>query len=58
MTAIHHYHNNIVIQVQWNLRVKDTLGLAILSPCREAVFFLEVEMYCIYTFGDIWKCPL
>ncbi len=26
-------------------------------PCREAVLFSEVEMYCIYTIGDIGSVP-
>ena len=28
------------------------------SPCKEAVFFSEVEMYCMYNFWGYWKCPL
>ncbi len=27
------------------------------SPCKEAVFFSEVEMYCMYIFGDIGSVP-
>ena len=29
--------------IQWSLRIKDTLGLAMLSFCREVVLFLKVQ---------------
>ncbi len=32
------------------------MGPAIV-PCREVVLFSEVEMYCIYAFGDIGSVP-
>ncbi len=39
--------------LQWNLRVKDTLGPAI---CREAVLFSEAEMICIIIhFWGYWR---
>ncbi len=32
---------------------KGHFGTSHFVPCREVVLFSEVEMYCIYTFGDI-----
>ena len=32
---------------------KGHFGTSHFVPCREAVLFLEVEMHCIYTFGEI-----
>ncbi len=32
---------------------KGHFGTSHFVPCREAVLFSEVEMYCIYTLGNI-----
>ncbi len=32
---------------------KGHFGTSHFVPCREVVLFSEVEMYCIYTLGDI-----
>ncbi len=32
---------------------KGHVGTSHFVPCREVVLFSEVEMYCIYTLGDI-----
>ncbi len=41
------------LYVQLNLRVKDTLGLAILSLEGRLSSFWKLKMYCKYTFGDM-----
>ena len=44
---------DISLVVEWNLRIRDTLGLAILSLVGRLSSFRRLKMYCIYTFGDI-----
>ena len=53
MIAITILHRGSELSIQWNLRVKDTLGPAILSLVGRLSFFQRLKMDCIYTFGGI-----
>ena len=46
--------------IQWEPPSKGhirSLGPSHFVTCREAVLFSEVEMYCIYAFGNIGSVP-